>query len=250
MIEQKVLQNLGLNEKEALTYLALLELGKATVVQIAKKAEIKRPTAYLVLDSLKQKGLVSEIPEKSRIVYAAENPESLEQNVKHSLSDFHELLPILKASYNRGSKPSIRYYDDKDVIYNLYLNEIFPAEKVYFYGSSIKNITEIWPDLLDKWDNVYWPKKKKHPENILELVDNEEEDIKWAKSQSKHREVRIVPKGKNFLADSAIADDKIMITSLDPLFAIIIESPTLAQTYRSIAELAWESSIPAEKWKD
>jgi sugar-specific transcriptional regulator TrmB len=203
-----------------------------------------------VLDSLKQKGLVSEIPEKSRIVYAAENPESLEQNVKHSLSDFHELLPILKASYNRGSKPSIRYYDDKDVIYNLYLNEIFPAEKVYFYGSSIKNITEIWPDLLDKWDNVYWPKKKKHPENILELVDNEEEDIKWAKSQSKHREVRIVPKGKNFLADSAIADDKIMITSLDPLFAIIIESPTLAQTYRSIAELAWESSIPAEKWKD
>jgi HTH-type transcriptional regulator, sugar sensing transcriptional regulator len=250
MIEQKVLQNLGLNEKEALIYLALLELGKSTVVQIAKKAEIKRPTAYLVLDSLKQKGLVSEVPEKSRTLYAAENPESLEQNVKHSLSDFHELLPVLKASYSRGTKPTIRYYDDKDTIENLYYNEIFPSQRIFFYGTSIKKIMQVWPKMFAAWEAYWWPKKKKHPHNVLELVSNEPEDIAYAKQCIGKREVRIIPKSKKFFADSGIADEKIIITSLDPVFAVIIESPQLADTYRALVELAWEAAIPAQDWKD
>ena len=249
MIEQKVLQNLGLNEKQAIIYLSLLELGKSSVVQIAKKAEIKRPTAYLILDSLKQKGLISEIPEQGRTLFSAEDPSILEQNVKNSLNDFHELLPVFRSQFSKSTKPTIRYYDDKDAIYNLYLNEIFPAKKIYFYGASVKKITEVWPDLFGKWDKIWWPKKKKHVEDVLEMVDNEPEDIAWAKSQAKEREVRIIPKGKKFLADSAIADDKILIVSLDPVFAVMIESEQLADTYRALVELVWEASIPAKDWK-
>ena len=39
---EKILKNIGLNEKEAKIYLALLELGKSKVPEIAKKAELKR----------------------------------------------------------------------------------------------------------------------------------------------------------------------------------------------------------------
>jgi len=250
MIEQKVLQNLGLSEKEAQVYLALLELGKSTVVQIAKQAQIKRPTTYLVLDSLKQKGLVSEIPEKSRTLYAPESPEALEQTVKHALSDFHELLPVLKSSFSRGTKPTIRYYDDKDVIENLYYNEIFPAKKLYFYGTSVKKINEIWPGMFEQWEGYWWPKKKKSGHRVLEIVDNDPEDIAYAKQCAGKREVRIAPRGKTFLADSGIADNKIIITSFDPVFAVVIESSQLADTYRALVELAWEASIPAKDWKD
>ena len=58
MIEQQVLENLGLSEKEAEIYLALLELGTGTVVEVAKKSGVKRPTAYLVLDELKKMGYI------------------------------------------------------------------------------------------------------------------------------------------------------------------------------------------------
>ena len=250
MIEQKVLQNLGLSEKEAIIYMALLQLGKSTVVKIAKTAGLKRPNTYIILDELKKKGLVSEIPEKGRTLYSPEDPSILEQNIKNSLADFHELLPLFRASYNRGTKPTIKYYEDKDVIYNIYVNEIFTAQNIYFYGTSVKNINATWPDLFAVWDSYWRPGKKKSSKNVLEIIGNEPEDIAYAQHYIGQREVRIAPKGKKFLADNAIADDKIMITSFDPLFAVVIESPQLAATYRALVELAWQSAIPADKWKD
>ncbi|MEK7072516.1 MAG: hypothetical protein AAB969_03010, partial [Patescibacteria group bacterium] len=191
-----------------------------------------------------------EVPEKGRTLYSPEDPSVLEQNTKHSLNDFTELLPMFRAKFNRGTKPTIKYYEDKDVIKNIYLNEIFPARQIYFYGTSVKNINTTWPDMFAAWNSYWWPKKKKQPEYVLEIVGNEPEDIAYAKHYIGQREVRIIPKGKKFLADNAIADDKIMITSFDPLFAVVIESPQLAATYRALVELAWESAIPAENWKD
>lgn len=244
MIEEKVLQNLGLNEKQAKVYLALLELGKATVVEIAKKSGLKRPTTYVVLDDLKTKGLVSAVPEKKRTLFTAEAPAVLEKNSRQNLNEFHEMLPLLRARYNRGAKPKIRFYDNKDVIENLYYNEIFPAKKIYFYGTSIKKLNEVWPKMLAVLDSYCFPKKKKKLKNTLEIVGNEPDDIAYAKKYNGIRQVRILPPGKKFLADSAIADDKILITSLDNMFAVMIESPDLADTYRAVIELAWLSAIP------
>lgn len=249
MVEEKVLQNLGLNEKQAKIYLALLELGKATVVEIAKKSGLKRPTTYVVLDDLKTKGLVSEAPEKKRTLFIAEDPAVLEKNSKQNLSEFHEMLPLFRARFNRGTKPKIRFYDNKSVIENLYYNEIFPAEKIYFYGTSIKKLNEVWPQMLTVLDSYWLPKKKKNSQTTLEIVGNGPDDIAYARKYARIRQVRILPPGKKFLADSAIADDKILITSLENMFAVIIESPDLADTYRAVIELAWLSAIPPEKYE-
>lgn len=57
MIER--LQKLGLTQKEAVIYMATLELGIASPTStIAKKANILRTTAYNILNSLVQKGIV------------------------------------------------------------------------------------------------------------------------------------------------------------------------------------------------
>lgn len=39
-----ILQSIGLTEKEAKVYAAILELGTATILKISQKAELKRPT--------------------------------------------------------------------------------------------------------------------------------------------------------------------------------------------------------------
>ncbi len=57
---EKELQNLGLTEKEARTYLASLELGPETAQNIAKKTGINRATTYVQIESLKKRGLMSE----------------------------------------------------------------------------------------------------------------------------------------------------------------------------------------------
>ena len=55
---EKELEKIGLTEKEAAVYLALLKLGPTTALKIARETGIKRPTVYTTLDALKGRGLV------------------------------------------------------------------------------------------------------------------------------------------------------------------------------------------------
>ena len=51
----QVLKSIGLTEKEASVYLALLTLGTADVGEIAQKSGQKRTTCYTVIENLKKK---------------------------------------------------------------------------------------------------------------------------------------------------------------------------------------------------
>ena len=52
------LEEIGLSEKEANVYLAILKVGRGTAYKIARLAGVKTPTTYLMLDDLLKKGLV------------------------------------------------------------------------------------------------------------------------------------------------------------------------------------------------
>ena len=47
-----LLTSIGFNEKTASIYLAALSLGTASIQDIAKKADIKRPTTYNYIQEL------------------------------------------------------------------------------------------------------------------------------------------------------------------------------------------------------
>ena len=66
---------LGLNEKQAAIYIALLQIGRSSAYAIADKALIKRPTTYVILGELIEKGLVSRIPRIRKKLYVAISPE-------------------------------------------------------------------------------------------------------------------------------------------------------------------------------
>src|SRR3989344_8552837 len=75
---KETLKELGLSDKEAKVYLAMIELGSAPVSAIAKQAKIKRPTTYVVLDMLSEKGLVGFEDRRGSRLYS---PAPLEQLV-------------------------------------------------------------------------------------------------------------------------------------------------------------------------
>lgn len=74
---ENILQQLGLSDKEAKTYLASLELGSATAQEIAKKTNLKRPTVYFVINRLIQLGLMSSFEKGKKTYFTAESPERL-----------------------------------------------------------------------------------------------------------------------------------------------------------------------------
>ena len=121
MLYEKELQALGLSEKEAKVYLAALELGPDTVQNIAKKAGINRPTAYLQIESLKQKGIISEVEKDSKVLIMAESPERLssllntyEKELEFKKKELERILPNLSELFTgTGEKPKVKFYEGR-----------------------------------------------------------------------------------------------------------------------------------------
>ena len=111
----KNLQQLGLTENQAKVYISCLQLGVDTVLNIAKIAELKRPTVYLILDELENLGLVSKTKKASKSLFKAETPEKLVTDLKIKTETANNLLPSLKAIYNLDpEKPNIKIADGVD----------------------------------------------------------------------------------------------------------------------------------------
>ncbi len=119
---EKYLTDIGLSEKEAAVYVALLSFDKALVTDISEKAKIKRPTTYVILESLAKKGLVSESNIGKKTYYLAEPPEKLGLFVERQIHSLEEnkksldiIVPQLKGIQRQeGEKPVVQFFEGKE----------------------------------------------------------------------------------------------------------------------------------------
>lgn len=82
------LRQLGLNQYEAQTYLALASSGAASAGDLAEVAEIPRPRIYDVLARLEKKGFVALQPGRPVKYVAAPFTEAIQTLRKHKQSEF------------------------------------------------------------------------------------------------------------------------------------------------------------------
>ena len=90
-----LLRRIGLDEKETEIYLAALSLKVARASAIAKAAKVARSNAYLILRSLVEKGLVSEVERGKVIHFVAEPPQRLKQFVEERERELKSLGPLI-----------------------------------------------------------------------------------------------------------------------------------------------------------
>ena len=90
------LQTIGLPDKEASVYAALLATKKGTALTVAQAAGIKRPTAYLVLELLKQKKLVAITKFRGVKDYRALPLEHLKSYVRQQKKLADKYLPTIQ----------------------------------------------------------------------------------------------------------------------------------------------------------
>ncbi|MBU2541991.1 TrmB family transcriptional regulator [Patescibacteria group bacterium] len=118
-----ILKKLGFSDKEAKIYLALLRLGPSSVRKLAEISEINRGTAYDILKSLQDKGIVSYYNKDTKQYFVAENPEKLHDLVKKQQdelssvdSQLGKMISELHALHNKGGhRPVARYYEKNEI---------------------------------------------------------------------------------------------------------------------------------------
>jgi len=229
--------------KEAKVYLASLELGPASVMQIAKRADIKRPTAYLVLDDLCAKGYISKTKNKNALLFSAEKPETLLRTLKTKEEVLHEAMPMLNAMLaTTKERPKIAVFEGHEGIKQVYA-DIYESPEIIFFGS-IKDVNRHFPEIAKKFQEIARKKQTK----VRDLLANSPADLEYARSAvGPNYEVRMLPPHLDFFIDCAIYGNKIAILAVKKdLFAVVIESKEVADSFRALHALAWQSAIPIE----
>jgi len=117
---KECLAEYGLSDKESLVYLSMLELGPASVQDIAKKSGVNRATTYVMIESLKRRGLMSTFDQGKKTMFVAESPERLKRLIEKDVrliqekeERLKEALPSFLALYNSASedKPNVRFFE-------------------------------------------------------------------------------------------------------------------------------------------
>lgn len=126
-----LLEQVGLNSQEAITYLALLDLEAVSIRKVASQTGINRGTTYEIIKRLVNQGLISVRTSGKREYYSAESPEKIYdilRDKRKSLLQTQKLagdiVPKLLAHTTRSEgRPVVKYYEDNEGIVTI-LNDV------------------------------------------------------------------------------------------------------------------------------
>lgn len=129
---QVILQKIGLEEKEAKVYLALLGLGETTATKLAEATSIDRTLMYQITNKLIEKGLISYVIKEHIRYFSAADPDFLVRDLKEKEEELKSILPELKAKKNSlKQNTSAEIYKGRKGVYSL-LKFIVSQNKTYY----------------------------------------------------------------------------------------------------------------------
>ncbi len=247
----KNLMDFGLSEKEARVYLALIELEVATVTEIAETTNVNRSSTYVVLESLKRKGLVSAVQDQNVQQFVAVSPEMLLQETEDMVTKAEEIrskikniLPELKALHkDTKQKPKIRVFEGRAGLIKAFEDCLNSKEKFMREFSASKNMLTLIPEAFSK----HMQKRIELGIKVNGIHPDDETEKKvsemWPKIDTLGKSLFIPQKKYRFPADFYIYDNKIAYLSSDKKgFAIIIESQEIIDVMKNVFDLAHEEA--------
>lgn len=235
------IKKLGLSNKEAKVYIAILKLGQAPAAEIAAFSGVVRVTAYVILEELKKKGLISVFQKGKKTFFSAEPPERLsnlfkieENRVKENFLGLKKILPDLDRLYeSRGEHPKVRFFES-DVGLDSLRDDILKTKTKFLY--------QILPlDILEQSTS----EKKSQDVKIKKLYNIPSKSIYYNKKgkilpeKSGKAEYKFLE--NRFETEIVIYGEKVAFinTKRKPI-GIIIDDSAVSQTIKIFFEMLWK----------
>lgn len=240
------LEQIGLDEKEAKIYLAVLELGPSPVQNVAQRAGVPRATTYLVLDDLKRKGLVTTFERGKKSFFVAESPDHLLELVQHKARALREqeeilrsLIPDLAArgQFEKAHRPAIRFYEGPRGIKALINDNLRAARGEILSIFSTDDADSVLHQAGITAAHLATKRKRAHLRRRAIYT--------WRKTPPAPGRVQ---KGALYIpydifpcaADIGIYGDRVAVSLYDePLRAVAIEDRKVAEAFRVLFNVLW-----------
>ncbi len=254
-INNKLIQ-IGLTEKQARVYGALLENGLSPARYIIFKAELKRGITYEVLDQLIKLNLVEKVENHGKIaLFRTTHPNNLEnffEKKKKEIKDTEEFLKNelgeFVSMYNLLSgKPNVRFFEGKEGIEKV-LEETLNSKTEVLTYLNMEIVEKYFKEINDNY--VKKREKLNIPKRILAIDNEYSQNLfkNWREKKVDFFKITNIKMIKtpilNVEAAMQIYDNKIGIITVSEsnLISIIIEDQRISNLFKSIFEALYLTS--------
>ena len=238
------LQAYGLSEKESAVYLVLLQTGKQTAYSAAVRGNLKKPTAYVILEGLAQRGIVRKRLNKRTTLYEAVDPVELFVHARERLEMAERGLSKLRALH-RSSPTQVKatYFEGLNGIKEMYKQLIDRSKGksyVAFYAhqkDTPKEVQAYWKELNAELQKA-GIRRKAITTDDKSIQDYLTKNI----APDTFLGLKALP-AKKYSSNISIEvyDSCTQIISHRYLQGILIENPDIADVMKQIFELVWET---------
>lgn len=240
----RLLDTLGLNEKEAKILGILFQYDGLRVADLAKKAGLNRTTSYGILKSLIVKGLVSSTTKDGIQQYQSIDPGLLPNYIDRQKDLLEErkkeiarIIPqVQKLREERGVFPRMLFFEGLEGLKQAYEDTLENNN-----GKLIEEFTG--PDAMfdelgqEEWVRNYIEKRKARGIKCRIIAP----DTKWSRWTRENdvtalRITKLIPEKYRFASEVVLYDNKVGIFSFskEKPVAVIIEDDNICQTLRTL----------------
>lgn len=240
-MRKKTLNFFPFDDKQERVYRALLSLGDAPASFIARRAGVRRTSAYHILENLKQLGLASSYSASGVHRFVAEHPSRLKHFFERQVILAERMMHDFKKDMSSHSPlPSIRIFEGEEAVRGISEEALGAKQKtILTIGSTAK--------LLDLLGGKYGFGKRRRERGIFQRALRFASD-EYVDRPERFHDVRILPSEFDFPGYILIFDDTVGIIPYEkPLRGIFIKSRGFSVMARSLFETLWNMSTRPPK---
>ena len=246
-ILRDTLSDLGLTEKETRFFLTCSHLGTTTINTVAKTARIERSTAYLIAQTLLQRGLLIEDFKRYKKTIITVEPKTLLRMLlfKHRQIGRHEQalsenLAELEAQHAQSAiRPKVRTYEGTKGLFSVW-RDILASEQEVLLWTNQETENNVFSE---KYHTLFIKEriKKNIPMRVLAVFNSKGKQLQ--KRDATHlRETKLLPKEVIFSSETYIYGNKIATLDYNKeIIGVIIESDQIVKTHRAIFAMTWKN---------
>lgn len=236
------LTRFGLTAEAASVYLVLLEAGRDLGgSEIAWETTLPRQYVYAALPSLKEAGLVIEVPKGKQSRYRAAPEIELEKIAKRKLVETELLVRELGAISRVGYEQDFEIIQGEEAFRRFEMDTVGRMDRddeEYIIGGATSGFTGVMGPLLNRYLNE--KKKKGIGVKYLGSLDEKEYYQKFIGMYS-NQEYRFLDKLPKGIAHMVVRRDSVSFyTFLNPPLIYIVKSQAVAENYRQFFLMLWD----------
>jgi len=241
------LKKLGLTDYESKVYLALLEIGEGTSGDVIKKADIHTGKIYEILESLKNKGLISEVSKNNIKQYSATEPKRIfdylnvkKRELEKTEKDISAIMPSLLEKVKSASKKPVKIevytgFEGFKTAFSKEISQYSKNTEVLVFGIQPK--VNYDKKISDFFAYAVYPERKRRGVLTRKIKDISSHGTKSSSNYPK--KVKYLEYKSMTIVE--VYKDIVMIESyLENPIILVVESKEVAKSFRDQFEMLWK----------